>query len=885
MTCAACSLAIEKSVSKLDGIGEVKVNLITNTMEVVYDNAQLDSDAIIKAVEKAGYGAEMSIDEIKVEIEQKHQEEKLAFEKRLKISLLFTVPLLYITMGHMLGLPLPEWMSMHEAPLTFGVLQLLLTMPVVYMGRSFYTVGFKTLWKRYPNMDSLIAIGTSAAILYGLFALSQILIGTIQHDMALTMLYVNDLYFESAAVILTLITVGKYLESRAKAKTSDAIKKLIDLSPQTALLFKEGKTYEIDIKDVKVDDILVVKPGATIPVDGMIIEGESAIDESMLTGESIPVSKGIGEQVIGASLNKSGYFKMKAERVGNNTMLSQIIKLVQEAQGKKAPIAKIADQISSIFVPAVLGLALLGFIVWVLLGYSFVFSMSIAITILVISCPCALGLATPTAIMVGTGKGAEYGILIKGGVALENTHLIDTVVLDKTGTITEGKPTVTDVISYEIPENDLLQIVASIEEKSEHPLAEGIIRFADEKGISLIEVPEFESLSGLGLSAQIKDSKWLIGNEALMNQNKISMDHYREAFDQLTSMGKTPMFIAKEHELTGIIGMMDVPKPNSEEAIHALMAAGIDVIMLTGDHKKTAESIQRQLGIPKAYAEVFPHEKAKVVEKLMSEGRKVAMVGDGINDSPALALADIGIAIGNGTDIAIESADIVLMKSDLRDVVTAIELSRKTIRNIKQNLFWAFFYNVLGIPVAAGVFYLSFGFKLNPMFAAAAMSLSSFTVVMNALRLRGFKPEKHYRSGASTKVYETYSFRDEVQNQVLSENAPIAHDEDKRDDQEQNESKLELKTDLELKTNETRIKNEIKIQEDNEMKKEMLIEGMSCGHCKMRVEKALNGLEGVENAEVALEEKKAFVTLSSDVDDVILKTAVEEAGYEVVEVK
>ena len=599
MTCAACSLAIEKSVSKLDGIGEVKVNLITNTMEVSYDDARLGSDAIIEAVEKAGYGAEMSIDEIKMEIEQKHQAEKLAFEKRLKISLLFTLPLLYITMGHMLGLPLPAWMSMKEAPLTFGILQLILTLPVVYMGRSFYKVGFKTLWKRYPNMDSLIAIGTLAAILYGLFALSQILLGTIRHDTALTMMYVNDLYFESAAVILTLITVGKYLESRAKAKTSDAIKKLIDLSPQTALLFKEGKEYEIDIKDVKLDDILIVKPGGTIPVDGVIVEGESAIDESMLTGESIPVSKGIGAQVIGASLNKSGYFKMKAERVGNNTMLSQIIKLVQEAQGKKAPIAKIADQISGIFVPVVLGLALLGFTVWMLLGYSFVFSMSIAITILVISCPCALGLATPTAIMVGTGKGAEYGILIKGGVALENTHLIDTVVLDKTGTITEGKPTVTDVISHEMSEEDLLQVVASIEQKSEHPLAEGIIRFADEMGTSLVEVPEFEALSGLGLKAKLDDAQWLIGNEALMNQNKISMKAYTEAFDQLTTSGKTPMFVAKDQKLIGVIGMMDIPKPNSEEAIHALMAAGIEVIMLTGDHKKTAASIQKQLGIPR----------------------------------------------------------------------------------------------------------------------------------------------------------------------------------------------------------------------------------------------------------------------------------------------
>lgn len=851
MTCAACSLAIEKSVSKLEGIGEVKVNLITNTMEVSYDDAKLDPDAIIKAVEKAGYGAEMSIDEIKMEIDQKHLEEKLAFEKRLKVSLIFTLPLLYITMGHMMGMPLPDWMSLHKSPLTFGLIQLILTLPVVYMGRSFYTVGFKTLWKRYPNMDSLIAVGTSAAILYGLFALFQIFIGTVNHDMALTMLYVNDLYFESAAVILTLITVGKYLESRAKAKTSDAIKKLIDLSPQTALLFKDGKEYEIDIKDVKVEDILIVKPGATVPVDGIIVEGESAIDESMLTGESIPVSKGVDAQVIGASLNKNGYFKMRAERVGNNTMLSQIIKLVQEAQGKKAPIAKIADQIAGVFVPVVLGLSLLAFIVWMLLGYSFVFSMSIAITILVISCPCALGLATPTAIMVGTGKGAEHGILIKGGIALENTHLINTVVLDKTGTITEGKPTVTDVVSNEMSETDLLQIVASIEQKSEHPLAEGIINYAADKGIELIEINQFEALSGLGLKAEIEGVQWLIGNEALMKQKKIDLVAYRDAFDRLTNAGKTPMFISSDQKLVGIIGMMDVPKPHSEEAIHALMAAGVEVIMLTGDHKKTAASIQRQLGIPKAYAEVFPHEKAKVIETLMAEGKKVAMVGDGINDSPALALADIGIAIGNGTDIAIESADIVLMKSDLRDVVTAIDLSRKTIRNIKQNLFWAFFYNVLGIPVAAGIFYISFGLKLNPMIAAAAMSLSSVSVVTNALRLRGFKPETRNVKKQLTQSFETVSFRSEEE--VIEDDSTTI--------------------------------NEMKIQEDNNMNREMLIEGMSCGHCKMRVEKALNGIDGVQSAEVNLEEKKAVITASKEIDSAVLKAAVEDAGYEVLEVK
>lgn len=863
MTCAACSLAVEKSVSKLEGISEVKVNLITNTMEVTYEDKSLTPDDIISAVERAGYGAEQSVDEIKMEIEQKHLQEKLAFEKRLKISLIFTVPLLYITMGHMIGLPIPSWMSPHEGPLMFGIVQLILTAPVVWMGRSFYSVGFKTLWKRYPNMDSLIALGTSAAILYGLFALYQIFVGTMTQNTDLVHMYVNDLYFESAAVILTLITVGKYLESRAKAKTSDAIKKLIDLSPQTAILYKDGKEHEIDIKDVKMGDVLIVKPGATVPVDGKIIEGESALDESMLTGESIPVAKGVEDTVIGASINKTGYFKMTAERVGNNTMLSQIIKLVQEAQGKKAPIAKIADKISGIFVPTVLGLSLLAFAVWMLMGYSFVFSMSIAITILVISCPCALGLATPTAIMVGTGKGAEYGVLIKGGVALENTHLIDTIVLDKTGTITEGKPTVTDVIVKEGNEAQMMSIVAGIEKKSEHPLAEGIVKYAEELGLKPAEVEAFEALSGLGLRAKVDGEEWLIGNEALMAQYQIDASKFRRELDSLADSGKTPMLVAKSKRLNGIVGMMDVPKEHSQEAIQALMEKGLEVIMLTGDHKKTAGSIQRQLGIPKAYAEVFPHEKAKVVEQLMSEGKKVAMVGDGINDSPALALADIGIAIGNGTDIAIESADIVLMKSDLRDVVTAIDLSRKTIQNIKQNLFWAFFYNVLGIPLAAGVFYVSMGLKLNPMFAAAAMSLSSVTVVSNALRLRGFKPSVKTSGREISVEYETYSFRE------ISKQENKAIETAKTEVINQSENRKEIQNHEEVLI----------------MKKEMIIEGMSCGHCKMRVEKALGALEGVDKAEVVLEDKKALIELSGDVSEAVLKSAVEEAGYEVVEVK
>ncbi|MDK2867573.1 MAG: P-type Cu+ transporter [Clostridiales bacterium] len=858
MTCAACSLAVEKSVQKVAGIASVSVNLITNTMEVTYDATSAAPDTIIKAVENAGYGATQSLDEIKMEIDKAHSEEKAAFEKRLKISLISTIPLLYITMGHMVGLPLPSFMTPHNAPLVFALIQLLLTLPVIWQGRSFYEHGFKTLWRRNPNMDALIAVGTSAALLYGLFALVQIAIGVMTQDDVLAHKYVNDLYFESAAVILTLITVGKYLEARAKAKTSDAIKKLIDLVPKTALLFKNGETHEIPLTDVKVGDVLVVRPGAQVPVDGQIVEGGAAVDESMLTGESIPVEKQVGDVVIGASINKTGYFKMEATRIGNNTMLAQIIRLVQDAQSQKAPIAKIADKISAIFVPTVLGISLTAFVVWLLMGYDFVFAMSIAISILVISCPCALGLATPTAIMVGTGKGAELGVLIKGGEALEMTHLIDTIVMDKTGTLTEGKPVVTDVVTFDYDEAMMMLLAVSAETPSEHPLSEAVKQYGEAHGIRPLDTTAFKNITGKGIIAEVDGKQIYIGNTALMKSVGIDDSRAREQAEAFAEIGKTPLMIGVDGQSVGVIAALDVPKATSIEAVEQLNSLGIDVIMLTGDNLRTAKYVQEQLNIETCYAEVMPDEKDKVIAELMGQGKRVAMVGDGINDSPALARADVGIAIGSGTDVAIEAADIVLMKGDLRDVVSAVTLSQATIRNIKQNLFWAFFYNVLGIPIAAGVFYLSFGFKLNPMFAAAAMSLSSVTVVSNALRLRTFKPRNVKGQSKQHQSFKTLTFQ--------------------REDKQENFEALTIDVnnhDNEVKTDRIETNEEAK-----KMKKEMNIEGMTCNHCKMRVEKALNGIDGV-SAEVDLEAGKAVISIMGEVDEVVLTSAVEEAGYKV----
>ncbi len=756
MTCSACSAAVEKSVKKLEGIENVNVNLLSNSMTVHFDESLLDDNRIISAVEDAGYGASVfthgaapsatkTVDPV--------QEELKSMRSRLIVSFAFWIPLMYLAMHHMLnewfGLPVPLFLknAFHGAEngIPFAFTQLLLLVPILYVNRKYFQVGFKTLFKRSPNMDSLIAIGSTAAIAYGIFAIYKIGYALGTGDMMVADHYLMDLYFESAGTILTLITLGKYLEARSKGKTSEAISKLMDLAPKTAEVVRDGKEVEIPVEQVRVGDVVLIRPGKSIPVDGVIIEGSSAVDQSALTGESIPVEKTVGDSVIAATLNKTGFFKMEANKVGGDTTLAQIISLVEEASSSKAPIAKMADKISGIFVPVVIGIALLAAVVWLILGQSFEFALSIAIAVLVISCPCALGLATPVAIMVGTGKGASNGILIKSAEALETAHTVGAVVLDKTGTITEGKPRVTDMVpAAGISERELLIAAASIEKPSEHPLAEAIVEKAAELTFELSPVGDFQAISGRGILTSIGSEPYAAGNLALMQEQNVDTSALQQRAEEFSEQGKTSLFFAKGGKLLGVIAVADVIKPTSRQAVRELTAMGIDVVMLTGDNKRTAEAIRKQLDIGRVVAEVLPQDKEEEVRAIQASGKRVAMVGDGINDAPALARADVGIAIGAGTDIAIESADIVLMKSDLMDVVTAIQLSRATIRNIKENLFWAFFYNSIGIPLAAGVFYVLLGWKLNPMFAAAAMSLSSVCVVLNALRLKFFKPHHKF---------------------------------------------------------------------------------------------------------------------------------------------
>ncbi len=733
MTCASCAKAVERSINKLSGINEVHVNLATEKAKVGYDSSETSIAEIKEAISQAGYKVlEINTGEqVDYERVRREKEMKTLWTKFL-VAVIFAIPLLYIAMGHMLGLPIPEFIRPEMFPLNFALVQLFLVIPIIIAGYRFYTVGFSRLFRLEPNMDSLIAVGTSAAILYGLYAVFQIIQGKAEYAM--------NLYFESAGVIIALILLGKYLEAVTKGKTSEAIKKLMGLAPKTAIVIYEGKEMVIPIEEVEVGDILLVKPGEKIPVDGEVVEGRTSVDESMLTGESIPVEKNPGSMVTGASINKNGTIKFRATKVGKDTTLARIIKLVEEAQGTKAPIAKMADVISGYFVPIVMAFAAIAGIAWYLSGMSVVFSLTIFIAVLVIACPCALGLATPTAIMVGTGKGAEYGVLIKGGEALETAHKIKTVVFDKTGTITEGKPKVTDIITTDIVnERELLQLSASAEQGSEHPLGEAIVNEAKDKNMELFNAESFEAIPGHGIEVVIQGKKMLLGNKKLMVDRSIEVTLEKEA-DRLAGEGKTPMFVAINHKLAGIIAVADVMKPSSKRAIEVLHSMEIEVVMITGDNRRTAEAIAKQVGIDRVLAEVLPQDKANEVKKLQAEGKKVAMVGDGINDAPALAQADIGIAIGSGTDVAMESADIVLMKSDLMDVATAIQLSKRTIRNIKQNLFWAFAYNTAGIPVAAGLLYIFGGPLLNPMIAAGAMAFSSVSVVTNALRLKRFKP-------------------------------------------------------------------------------------------------------------------------------------------------
>ena len=728
MTCAVCAGRVEKVTKKIDGVENSVVNLTTEKLSITVDDDVVTYGDIKRAVEKAGYKL---IREEEKENAEKKLSDKDKLLRRLIFSCIFTIPLLIVTMGHMVGMPLPKIIDPMINPMNFALFQIILTVPVMIVGYKFYLIGYKNLFKLSPNMDSLIAVGTSAAFLYSIFGMYKIATGDTSYAM--------HLYFEAAVTILTLITLGKYLEAISKGKTSEAIKKLMGLVPKTATIIRDGKEAIIPIDEVIVGDIILVKPGEKLPVDGEVIEGTTSIDESMLTGESIPVEKTIGSNVIGASINKTGFIKYKATKVGKDTALAQIIKLVEDAQGSKAPIAKMADVISSYFVPIVIGLAILASIAWLIAGETPVFALTIFISVLVIAGPCALGLATPTAIMVGTGKGAENGVLIKGGEALEITHKIDTIVFDKTGTITEGKPVVTDIVTKEKNKNELLSLAASAEKGSEHPLGEAIVRGAEEKNIELKQLESFNSIPGHGIQVVIEGDTILLGNLKLMKENSIDIGVLQEDSDRLAYEGKTPMYIAINNSLEGIIAVADTVKPSSIKAIKELHNMGIKVAMITGDNKKTADAIAKQVGIDIVLSEVLPEDKANEVKKLQGENRKVAMVGDGINDAPALAQADIGIAIGSGTDVAMESADIVLMRSDLMDVISAIKLSKATIRNIKQNLFWAFGYNVLGIPVAMGVLHLFGGPLLNPMIAAAAMSLSSVSVLANALRLKRFK--------------------------------------------------------------------------------------------------------------------------------------------------
>ncbi|GAA0077233.1 heavy metal translocating P-type ATPase [Clostridium sp. CTA-5] len=731
MTCSACANRVERVTRKLEGVEESSVNFATERLTISIDEDEINYGQIRSVVDKAGYKL---IDEESIQKESEDKKEESPSKQlliRFIISVVLTIPLLIISMGHMVGMELPSIIDPMMNPLNFALIQAILTLPVMIVGYKFYKVGLKNLFKLSPNMDSLISIGTLAAFLYGVFAVFKINQGN--HE------YAMHLYFESASVILTLITLGKYLEAVSKGKTSQAIKALMGLAPKTATIIRDNNEIIVKVEEVMVGDIILVKPGEKLPVDGEVIEGSTAIDESMLTGESIPVEKTIGNSVIGASINKTGFIKYRATKVGKDTALAQIIKLVEDAQGSKAPIAKLADIIAAYFVPTVIGLAIISSLAWLIAGESSIFALTIFISVLVIACPCALGLATPTAIMVGTGKGAENGVLIKGGEALETTYKLNTVVFDKTGTITEGKPKVTDIICNDISEDEILILAASAEKGSEHPLGEAIVKEANDRCLELKKVDGFEAIPGHGIEAMIDENKVFLGNKKLMIQKNVDISVLNERADLLANEGKTPMYIAINSEIKGIISVADTVKESSKDAIKILHDMGIKVAMITGDNKSTANAIAKQVGIDIVLAEVLPEDKANEVTKLQANGDKVGMVGDGINDAPALAKADIGIAIGSGTDVAIESADIVLMRSDLMDVSTAIKLSKATIKNIKENLGWAFGYNILGIPVAMGILHIFGGPLLNPMIAAGAMSFSSVSVLLNALRLRNFK--------------------------------------------------------------------------------------------------------------------------------------------------
>ena len=867
MSCAACSARIEKGISGMEGMQQCSVNLLKNSMTVSYDEAELDSGKIIHQVEDIGYGASLHQTQGSKTTGASGRGKNGAtdaaaaaakqMKQRLIVSLVFTIPLFYISMGHMAGWPLPPWLLGARNHMIFAFTQFLLVLPVLIAGGHYFKNGLRNLWHRSPNMDSLIALGSGAAFVYGIYAIYKIAWGFSIEDMDMVETFGMNLYFESSAMILTLITLGKFMEARAKSKTSEAITKLMDLAPKTAKVLRNGQEEEISVDDVQNGDILVVRDGDTVPVDGKITEGFASVDESAITGESLPVDKQTGDPVTGGTINRTGYFQMEATAVGEHTTLSKIIQLVDDATSSKAPIAKLADRVSSVFVPVVITIALLAAILWLLAGQSFEFALSVAISVLVISCPCALGLATPTAIMVGTGRGAAKGILIKSAEALEITHSIDTVVLDKTGTVTQGKPVVTDVIALEADgkaagENtqaytELLQLAFSLEKMSSHPLAEAIVKKAEACSAAFQEVSDYEMIPGQGIAGTIGKVRCLAGNRKLMETNRIDISVAAGLQEKLADEGKTPLYFAQGGKFLGVIAAADVVKPTSREAIARLQEMGMDVIMLTGDNARTAEAIKKQVGIKTVIADVLPEDKEEKVRQLQEQGHKVAMVGDGINDAPALARADVGIAIGAGTDVAIESADIVLMKSDLMDAASAVSLSRAVIRNIKQNLFWAFFYNAIGIPVAAGVLYPAFHILLNPMIGAAAMSFSSVSVVSNALRLRFFTPKWKHESG-------TADLQTTGNGGMMEQSTAAAEIAD-------------------------RIAQNDESKGETTMKKTIKIEGMMCQHCVKAATKALEGVAGVTAVTVSLEDKQAVV--EGTATDEALAAAIVDAGYEV----
>lgn len=880
MSCSACSTRVEKAVNKLDGIDKASVNLLTNSMQADYDENVVSQQDIIKAVVDAGYGASpadtrnaaASGGAPQKSASDLAKEEMKSMKHRLIGSIIFLIPVMYIAMYHMFnewfGLPIPNVIHyvFHgpENAITFAFTQFLLILPIMYLNRKYYINGFRNLFEGAPNMDSLVGLGSMAAAVYGVFAIFRMSWGMGHGDWALVSQYSMNLYFESAGMIVTLIDIGKYLEARAKGKTSTAIEKLMDLAPKQATVLRNGIETVIPVEELVVGDEIVIRPGESIPADGIISEGSTSVDESAITGESIPVEKQAGDKVTSATINKTGFIHIKAQRVGSDTTISQIIKLVDEASASKAPIAKMADTISGYFVPAVIAIALITGIVWYFVfGYSAEFAFSTAIAVLVISCPCALGLATPVAIMVGTGKGAENGILIKSGEALETAHAIDTVVMDKTGTITEGRPKVTDIIALTGSDEELVTLAAALEKGSEHPLAEAITTYAADHNLTGKTASDFKALFGRGVQAVIDGKTYYAGNTRLMDEVHIDTAAITANLNTLADDGKTPLLFANEKEIIGIIAVADVEKETSAEAIADFAKMGINVVMLTGDNQRTAEAIRQRLHIPQVIAGVLPQDKEKHIAALQAEGHKVAMIGDGINDAPALAKADLGMAIGAGTDVAIESADAVLMRSDLLDAVSAIRLSKAVIKNIKENLFWAFFYNVICIPLAAGLLYPAFGIRLSPMIGAAAMSLSSFTVCMNALRLRFFQTTHSSRVSRETRINTSQPAVTTAEPKAaVAATTSVSADH--------------------TAENKTTVSNEPQKGNDETMEKTLKIEGMMCQHCQNHVHEALSAMDGVTAVTVDLEGKKADVTLSKDIPMDDFAKVIADAGYELV---